>query len=127
MAATCTVVTGPAMERCGAPAARTFTGREGEPFAECRHHAGLPSAPPPPPPAAVTLNYRQMGDLWLFANRGEQAVAASQVRRLEGAGLIQRTGRRVGNSTLFAITPAGRATAEHITLDGGRFRWVDHG
>lgn len=34
----CTVVTGSAGERCGAPAVASFTGRDGERFFECEAH-----------------------------------------------------------------------------------------
>jgi len=34
----CTVVIAPEGETCGKPAVATFTGRNGEPFAECRDH-----------------------------------------------------------------------------------------
>lgn len=38
MSATCTVVIGPKMERCGKQAVTTFTARNGDTLAECADH-----------------------------------------------------------------------------------------
>lgn len=60
--ATCTVVTGAEMHRCGAPAVLTFTGRDGELFAECEGHAlPLPAAAPAPVAPGARVRVRHAG------------------------------------------------------------------